>query len=516
MNLLEQINTISNANIAIKEDFSYCNIEVEVQGTELLANVYDKEFITSLFDNISEQDSLKVFIDLAESSIVSFRDRSSIESTLAEYDKNLFEDDDSYVYTLKIDIEKELSNQITIYSHKDFFCWLTTFDTLKESWEKYKIIESIDEQIYFYLQNTTDIHFCTQRFVFSSVEQNTRLQGECSFNIDKRLLVGHQKGHCFVSGESAYKMIPDDFYLIRRSGIQEVDTLFDKLCMLIVLTFLTDISEFKEDSIYYKLYGYKTIADELNLENINVTNLQSFFNIYAWIYHDNQQSTISDKLGMARNLITLHVRNTKLDEVEGDVFTAVKSNFDIYLKENVQRYLEVKNQVSTFIYDMSIKAENNADMLANSFKNNLLIFISYFVSIIIVTAIDKSKSFTVFTVEVTGITFLILLISWFYRKYIVEDIKAKKNRFDSKYLNFRNRYADILDEMNLDSLFGENKDHELDIQHIENAIIKYDKFWKNTIYLFAFFTTIFCLTNDTSSCLNRLFELYYFIKGIFC
>jgi hypothetical protein len=185
------------------------------------------------------------------------------------------------------------------------------------------------------------------------------------------------------------------------------------------------------------------------------------------------------------------MKGNTFNKIEGDVYTAIKSNFDIYLKENVQRYLEVKNQVSAFIHDMSVKAESHSESFVETMKKSLLIFLSYFLSIIIVTAIDKGKFINVFTFEVTTITMIMLIISWFYRKNTISEIKCKTERFKEKYDNFKERYSDIIELDNFNALFNNDKDHESDIKYIENTIKMYDPLWKISILVFGVISIYF-------------------------
>lgn len=82
---------------------------------------------------------------------------------------------------------------------------------------------------------------------------------------------------------------------------------------------------------------------------------------------------------------------------------------------------------------MSMKAESYTHTFMDTFKTNFLMFISYFISIIVVTAIDKEKFINVFSTEVSIIALMILTISWKYKNLTIYDIKTKIERFKTKY-----------------------------------------------------------------------------------
>jgi len=503
MTLLELLNPIENQqNISINEDFESFSYTAEFLGSNL-EQIYNNEYINSIFDTCSDRDEVKIYIDYEGDSRVIFRDINTIQENLSEE----FESDNTYLIRIEIS-KKIIENRLSIYSSNTFVTWLKSFQKLENCFNRFSKLMMIQGQIQFELLDDKHISLATSKFTFFK-------QAECPVSWNKNKLLEQRKDYCFVSGKQIPDIIPEDFYLLERSDDEKLNILFDKLCLFSTLTFITDITEIKDNSIYYKLYGYKTIKNDFTFEDLDIDNLQALFKIYQWIYHDDNHSSISDKLGIARNLLTLHLENNNLNSIKGDVYAAIKSNFDIYLKENVQRYLEVKNQVSAFIHDMSIKAESHAESFVETMKNTLLVFISYFLSIIIVTAIDKGKFVNVFTFEVTVITMVILTIAWFYRKNTINDINAKTKRFNEKYINFKERYSDIIEPDNFDSLFNEDKDHNSDVEYIKNTVKKYDPLWKWTILSFGLMTLLFCFYHDTATCFDNMIHFVAFIIGLF-
>jgi hypothetical protein len=503
MKLIKILETANKQNnIVIEETFETFTYTSELLGSDI-SFLYTNEYIGSIFSSCSNRDKLLVSIDYEGDSRVIFRDIESINDNLSES----FEDE--YTYTFRVDISKSIvSNEISIYSSDDFIKWLKNYNTLNQCYEKYNNVFSVKGQVYLELLDDKQISLSTKKMTFLK-------EDECSVLLDRDKILEQRKDYCFVSGDNVPNIVPEDFFIINESDDEELNLLLNKLCLLSILTFIADISEFKDNCLNYKLYGYKTIKDSFSLENIETGNLIQLFKIYTWIYHDENHSSISDKLGIARNLLTLHMKENTFNKIEGDVYTAIKSNFDIYLKENVQRYLEVKNQVSAFIHDMSVKAESHSESFVDTMKNSLLIFISYFLSIIIVTAIDKEKFVNVFTFEVTTITMAMLVISWIYRRNTIDDIESKTKRFEEKYNNFKERYADIIEPDNFRALFSDDKDHKSDVKYIEDTLKKYDPLWKWTIILFGIISVFFCFYHDTSNTFEQLIKFTFFIYGLF-
>ncbi|WP_211047310.1 hypothetical protein, partial [Pectobacterium versatile] len=59
------------------------------------------------------------------------------------------------------------------------------------------------------------------------------------------------------------------------------------------------------------------------------------FDIYEWIYN---QGNFVDKIGLARNIISIHTQDNSILNIPKSVLKSIESSFDIYLKDNVKQY----------------------------------------------------------------------------------------------------------------------------------------------------------------------------------
>lgn len=341
-----------------------------------------------------------------------------------------------------------------------------------------------------------------------------------TIDINRNNLYENYKNNCHHTGINFYKFLPTDFKLIQNSSNQDLNELFNKVCFLLVLIYIVNISEFSSNThhsniIKYKLDGYRTIKNEFDFLEMNTTCLDKYYKIFIWIYLENTNSNISDKIGLSRNVISLHTNDNDILNVSGDIYSSIKSNFDIYLKENVQRYLEVKNQVSNFMYDMSLKAESYSSSFADIFKTNILIFLSYFLSMIVVTAIDKGKFINMFSTEVTTVTLVILTISFFYKKLAVKELNEKIDRFKTKYQLLKKRYSDILEEENLNNLFTNDVEHDADVEYMNKSLDKFNKLWTGTIIAFSVVSISFWLINNFKDFIEILVIYFFSIIGLY-
>lgn len=509
MSLFTNLNFLKNFETSIDEDFNFFEEKINISKTSL-SQIYTLDNLKQIF-NLVIDDNLIIFIDDDyDSSKVTFRSLTDIDNNFNQLNLENFEDDDKFY--LRIKVEKTNTNEYKIYSFKNFIKWISTNENILSIYEKIKIFEETAEKIKIHILDEENHFFYTNKFIFFS---NPEFLQDDSSSLNKELIFRNHKDNCHYTGLNINNFSPTDFKLIKKSTNKSLNLCFDKFCFLLTLIYIVDISEIiNNDSLYYKLDGYRTVKDTINFKKISTKAFTTYYNIFTWIYLE-QSTNISDRIGLARNVISLHIKNNDLTEIKGDLYTSIKSNFDIYLKENVQRYLEVKNQVSNFMYDMSLKAENYSNSFIDVFKTNFLIFISYFLSIFVVTAIDKGKFINMFSKEVTIITILILVMSYIYKIFTVRDLKEKITRFEKKYQLLKTRYSDILEEDNLNSLFTNDEEFINDISYMNSSLKKFSSLWTGSIIAFLIISICLYISNNPSDFIELTTILFFSLFGLF-
>jgi hypothetical protein len=509
MSILTKLDFLSPLDTETEENFSMYSERFKVSRDKLI-NIYDNQNFIKIFNSIVSTDTTQICIDDAyNDSKITFNNINDLDTCFDDFDIDIQDENSNFI--IRIEIEKEINNAtINIYSFKTFCNWITTNNNIDSLFSKLQILNNINESICFHILDEDNHCFYSDKFIFYSNINN--IKNIINNYPNKKKLLIKQKEHCHFADMSIVEFIPNDFKLIEYSSKQSINELFDKICFLLTLTFIADISEIQKDNLnklFYKIHGYKSVNDILDFNSIDTNSLEEYYKIYNWIYINDSNSSISDKLGIARNLITLHLQDNKFCQLDNNTYNSIESNYKIYLKENVQQYLEVKKQVSSFIYDMSMKAENYTYTFMDTFKTNFLIFISYFISIIIVTAIDKGKFINIFSTEVTVITLMMLFISWYYKKITIDDINAKIGRFKSRYKLLKKRYKDILEDDNLKELFSNDEEYNNDIDYMTNNLDNITKLWDRTIWSFSFIAIFFCVIHDTNNLIEYIFKIIY-------
>ena len=178
-------------------------------------------------------------------------------------------------------------------------------------------------------------------------------------DLDRSVVLGAFKENSFSLGMNGV-FLPSDFWLGKRTWVPDIDAFMDKACSVLSAIFISSNSEIASgEKLRYKILGYKTIEGELCFSELKSARSQ-LFKIYAWAYASGGSA---DRIGLARNVLSLHIDRLQDVAKELGLWNAIYSNYQVYLKENVASYLEIKNKISEFLIESTTKAHNLVDQL---------------------------------------------------------------------------------------------------------------------------------------------------------
>lgn len=194
------------------------------------------------------------------------------------------------------------------------------------------------------------------------------------------------------------------------------------------------------------------------------------YSIYNWIYTDGSPI---DKAIIVRNVISLHCKYVSITEIDEKVMASIQSNYNLYLKENVKEYLELKNKVAEFISGTVSKTGEYATGLLDKFKSNIIAIFGFIFTVILANIVSDQPLDNLFTKEITIIiecvlagSFVYLIICYYQSRY---EIKKVYDSYEQLKLN----YKEILTEDDLLEIFG---DDEM-LKEMKNTISKSEKIY---------------------------------------
>ena len=149
------------------------------------------------------------------------------------------------------------------------------------------------------------------------------------------------------------------------------------------------------------------------------------YKIYDWIYSGG--SSI-DKAIIARNIICLHCKYEPLLKLDSKVLLSIQSSYNLYLKDHVIQYLEMKNKVAEFISEILSRTGEYATELLDKFKTNMIAVFGFLFTVILADIVSDQPLDNIFTRDITVILELVLLGSVIYLLSVTanQNIKWKK------------------------------------------------------------------------------------------
>ncbi|RZQ51218.1 hypothetical protein C1E23_20665 [Pseudoalteromonas phenolica] len=300
-----------------------------------------------------------------------------------------------------------------------------------------------------------------------------------SEKVDKRDKCGH-----FASA-ALMDYLPEDFIFDGECTNDEVSSIFNGLLAFYLLVFLCDFSAVP-NKLTVRMKGYKLLSQELDLSELQDAKVDELREIYDWVYTD---GNYTDKIGLARNLISIHLQNDSLLTLDEGTIHSLESGYDIYLKDNVKQYIEIKNKLSEFIQSSSDKANAVTQNMFTSMKNSLWGFVSFFLSVIFLRVITKGTFNGIVTTDILIISYGILSISLVLLWVSHKETNADKERFKQSYISLKDRYKDLLDKNDLNRILQDDKVHNDDLAHVDSKKKLYRNAWLGITLVMALVVT---------------------------
>lgn len=284
---------------------------------------------------------------------------------------------------------------------------------------------------------------------------------------------------------------PDLLYLPDLGNeLSIIEIKIKKLCLIYSLIYLANSSELNKNNLKISISGNKTIKYNLNIENdLDINLTQYYYDIYSWVYAESTK--IEDKIEVTRNIITSYLKDDSV-KINNSVFHSILSSYQIYIKGNISKYFEVRNKIIEQIEQTISKVNQSLDTFFSNFQKNLLIFISFFLSVYIYKITRNSSNSNIFNKETSLIGLYFVILSTLFLIVSIIIYRADKNRMKKRYENIKKRYQDVLIKDDIDKIINDDFEYKNEISFLEKRINWYTGLWITSIVLFVlllFFTS---------------------------
>lgn len=441
-------------------------------------------FVEELFNELKSipvRDSFELFFDISGNQVAI---SNTSDSSYKKLINHICDNDVDDPYEIGIKIRKNiLDSTVSIYFFDTFVNYVLSEKLTNIFITLAKIL---NEKLLFEVFSKTKNFYSNSMFFFQS---GTQIITSCFTGVkDRNTRVEMLKENVNFSGFDI-KILPDDFNLEVKSENGLLNDFFCRAKAVLSLISISSSSGFIENEKFkYKINGYKTVCCDAIDYNELAGSCETLYRIYSWTYEGGNNI---DKIGLVRNVLSIHLDSNGQIKFDNDAWEAIQSNYQIYLKENIESYLEVKNKIGELVIDSISKTYAMADELLDSLKNNALAIITFIMTVVLVDGFKDNGFTTIFSTKYLIVVLIISILSLIWLIMIKTETINKFNFATNtiKSVLILN-YSKVIMENEINSIVDpivqKNKDY------LYGLVKKYSCWWYSLLLVFS---SIFIIAN---------------------
>ena len=434
--------------------------------------------ICEVFKGISSNDVAKFDFSIPDEIVVIYDNTNELD-----YSNFLDSIDDDIQIDILFTVNKDTSNnQISIYNFSKF-SELILNDNLLDVIESFNNILSGKPFVVFFIFDRSNFALSTSTLFFTTVDN---LQPEPDVNRQERICVF--RSICNYQNGNNCELIPEDFHFSITTPENEFKNLFQRIETFLSMIYLSSNSYLdNKKHLQLQLSGHLVKNFKYSLDAIEYN--MELYDIYKWVYTDGNPV---DKVILARNIISLHCRSGDFLSIDEKTFLSIKSNYALYLRDNVQHYMKVKLEFAEYVSNLTIKFGDLFFRLLDRFKNNLIAFFTFMIAVFFANIVQNPSEKIIFTSEVKLITYFILFGSFLYLLISLLEMHCQMENIKKGYNTLKNESDKILDQSDVEKIFKNDVDMNNSIKKLKINGIILAIFWGILIIIcyigVAFFT----------------------------
>lgn len=439
---------------------------------------------------IRDRDSFSVSLEYTgsdQADSLSRRDSGSV-STFCDRLQLQFQEDPEVKGVITVKVTKGFSGRA---------CSIYSLSLIEQYWRSGGIASAatklwaLAEKVFIMESSEIQGTYSTGLFVIrSTLQANTIATNPETTNKDK-LISDRNKGCLFYENKN-YPFIPQDFNISPAFEHAGIADLFNTLKLAFSLIFLADITSLDNKALTVTIKGYRHITGDIQLDGSKDAKIATaYYEIYQWVYSD---GSVTDKLGIARNLLSIHIVGNALRSLQDGSMPAIISNYSIYLKDSVKQYIEIKNKLSDQIQKQSEKASEMVKSVGAYLRASIFTVYSFVITTFIIRSMSKAPAEGLFTDGIYLIFIMFIFLSVGTLVYAYKEAEAELIRFESIYDAFKSRFDDLLSKSDRDRILQNDKEYKRDVEYVKKSRKRAVYLWLSCLVVVFIFVTIIKLT----------------------
>jgi hypothetical protein len=444
-NSIETVFEKNRINFRMKETIYDYYYKLKLNACE-----FDINLLFEFFSEVSDRDELSINIHYTDEQSCVIKDMQDYEEAQSVYNeiRDYFEVDDELL--IEINVKKGIKNNtISIYDLKQF----------KQVFLKNNIFDFLDMCKVLYSKSSERLNFETLNdniYIQSEFFSIIPLGKDISFRKSYRETIKENSiGICNLESPFELPFTPQDFDVYDYDTSiesEEIKSYFENIKFILSIFYIVDYSKITRSSIYFSIAGYRKTEKTIDLSKAIKPN-PVFYKIYKWLYSG---GNIYDKVQIARNILTLHCRYSDILEIDASIIETIQSNYNLYLKDNVKDYLQLKKDITESIIDHCNSISEAINKLAGYFKGNFIAIFGFIATLYFSEGIKANGFVNLFTGQTAIVASLVLAGSLVWMFVSIGEVCLKKQFYSKKVESLKQNYVEVVEKGELSKLIDKN------------------------------------------------------------
>jgi hypothetical protein len=454
-------------------------IENEILNEDKFSS-YEISYYISNFKNFSFSDLQDIISYIPENEVFVIGLKIGNSDSIKLEINNFLEFQETVIEERTIHEDESVQFTFQIKKNTEKYIYIYNFDSFCNLWNKYPMVNILHlikdfqnkhGKLNFILLEDNVMSFATSKISFT----HTPLIEETRLN--KNFI----SDNCHFGNTEEYPFDAYSFQLINKSEvINPITEALEKYTLLFSIISLFDITTISDDLLTYKLNGYKSFNGKIRLYDLDKKLASLYFKIFDWVYCE--KSNISDKIGLARNIISLSLTENSLN-ISDSVYLSIQSSYKAYLQANISKYIEIRNKIVDELSWISQKSGEIASNYLSNYQKSIFTFLSFFISVFILRFLKEEVSNNGFSKAETIFSLSFLLLSFLFLIFSIWNLKLEITRLIRKYNNLKSRYTDLLDVNDIERILKGDAEFNYEISYINKRKRSYTFLWITTIFV---------------------------------
>lgn len=463
-----------------------------VQALNAVPEDFSRALVEALTD-VSPRDRWEIEVSVGGSS-KTFASVGDVECNDFSSHLSDLDEEDEFKYKFRI-FKQSPDGVISVYSFLEFESYLLNLSVLA-------VLSNVEHLlgsrlgIVFEVFSWCDELYSSQRICFVSPDRVHEVKF-LRLDIDSKLDMHRDCTHVVgVPGG----LLPSDFLPSKRPTSVGLCKVLDKVAAVLSVCYLANNAELRsDDTIKFKMSGYKSILFDGAVDKLS-GSAAMLVKVADWAY---EGGCGSDKIGLVRNVLSIHFSPGNFS-VDQDVWEAIRSNYQIYLNDNVQSYLEVKNKLGEMLMESVSKSMGMVDDLLNGFKASVAVFVTFMLTVVVVNGVKDLSGDVIFSAAYLYVALGVSAFSLLWLIFSRNDLNKRfANHFDGVHDLLVANYERIIMRSEIDSAIKPARAKCKNI--LDERARVYTVWWVILSGAFAAFFVIgyFFVHNHTSDLVNK-------------